>query len=93
MGQASRPTTCTSMPRARSEAATSSPMTPPPDTLWRTSSYSNGMGGECVEVAPLPGVIAVRDSKVALGPHLRLSTSAWQSFIQTLPPVDEEASS
>jgi hypothetical protein len=31
---------------------------------WRTSSYSGGNGGTCVEVADnLPGVIAVRDSK------------------------------
>lgn len=32
---------------------------------WRKSSYSNGEGGDCVEVADgVPGVIPVHDSKV-----------------------------
>jgi len=31
---------------------------------WRTSSYSNATGGDCVEVAPgHPEVVPVRDSK------------------------------
>lgn len=68
-------------------------MMPTASTLWRKSSYSNGMGGECLEMAPLPGAIAVRDSKVAPGAQLKLSTAAWQSFIQALPRIDEESSS
>lgn len=36
--------------------------------LWRKSSYSNGSGGDCVEVADgVPGVVPVRDSKRAAG--------------------------
>ncbi|MEU6844773.1 DUF397 domain-containing protein [Streptomyces sp. NPDC046716] len=60
---------------------------------WRKSSYSNGMGGECLEVAALAGGIAVRDSKVALGPHLKLGTAAWQGFIRVLTSSEEEAPS
>lgn len=38
---------------------------------WRTSSYSGGNGGACVEVARnLPGIVAVRDSKDRTGPVL-----------------------
>jgi hypothetical protein len=49
---------------------------------WRTSSYSGGNGGTCVEVARnLPGVIAVRDSKDADGPVLRFSRGDWAAFV------------
>ncbi|MGH8571011.1 MAG: DUF397 domain-containing protein, partial [Gammaproteobacteria bacterium] len=38
---------------------------------WRKSSYSNGSGGACVEVADLNhGSRAVRDSKDPTGPAL-----------------------
>ncbi|MEV7979336.1 DUF397 domain-containing protein [Streptomyces sp. NPDC086519] len=44
------------------------------------SSYSSG-NGECVEVARnVPRVVAVRDSKDADGPMIRVSPSAWTSF-------------
>ncbi|WP_189161707.1 DUF397 domain-containing protein, partial [Sphaerisporangium melleum] len=33
------------------------------DLNWRKSSYTSGNGGNCVEIAPLPGGMAVRDSK------------------------------
>lgn len=62
-------------------------MIPPSSTPWHRSSYSNGMGGECLEIAELPGVIAVRDSKATSGPRLMLSAPAWQRFIQALPPA------
>ena len=49
---------------------------------WRTSSYSGGNGGTCVEVAGnLPGVIAVRDSKDPDGPVLRFSRADWSAFV------------
>ena len=46
------------------------------------SSYSGGDAGqECVEVARnIPGTVAVRDSKDAGGPILRVSPSTWSSF-------------
>ncbi|MCX4771355.1 DUF397 domain-containing protein [Streptomyces sp. NBC_01260] len=44
------------------------------------SSYSSG-NGECVEVAGnVPGVIAVRDSKDPIGPHILLAPAAWDAF-------------
>lgn len=52
--------------------------------LRRKSSYSNGTGGECVEVAlGHPGAIPVRDSKTARhgGPVLLFRTTAWSAFL------------
>ena len=51
--------------------------------MWRKSSYSNGSGGECVEVAGAhTGVIPVRDSKRAQdGPVLLFPAPAWGAFI------------
>ncbi|MGW7817200.1 DUF397 domain-containing protein [Streptomyces puniciscabiei] len=55
--------------------------------VWRKSSYSNGTGGECVEVSDThPGVvIPVRDSKKAEdGPVLLFRTLAWNAFVGSL---------
>jgi hypothetical protein len=47
---------------------------------WRKSSYSNGNGGDCVEVADGFGaVVPVRDSKDPQGPALVFSAEAWAS--------------
>ncbi|QIQ04920.1 DUF397 domain-containing protein [Streptomyces liangshanensis] len=52
------------------------------DNSWRKSSYSNGEGGECLEVADdLPGRVPVRDSKNPSGPALVVSASAWADFV------------
>jgi hypothetical protein len=52
---------------------------------WFKSSFSNGQGGNCVEVARnLPGVIAVRDSKNPDGPVLLVSRENWADFITRL---------
>ncbi|MEU5315895.1 DUF397 domain-containing protein [Streptomyces sp. NPDC021056] len=59
-------------------------MTPPSSAQWRRSSYSNGMGGECLEVAAFTAAVRVRDSKVVSGPQLTLSATTWQGFIQAL---------
>ncbi|MFE9368652.1 DUF397 domain-containing protein [Streptomyces sp. NPDC006711] len=49
---------------------------------WCRSSYSNGDGGNCVEVAHnLPGVVPVRDSKVLGGPAIVIAARAWTSFV------------
>jgi hypothetical protein len=50
--------------------------------VWRKSSYSNGDGGTCVEVADgSPGVVPVRDSKDPHGPALVFPAAAWAAFI------------
>ncbi|MDO0927986.1 DUF397 domain-containing protein [Streptomyces sp. TG1A-8] len=55
------------------------------DALWFRSSYSNGDGGECVEVAGnLPGIVPVRDSKAPDGPVLTLRAAAWAPFVAAL---------
>ncbi|MGG2462522.1 DUF397 domain-containing protein [Streptomyces sp. RGM 3693] len=52
------------------------------NAAWRKSSYSNGSGGSCVEVADgLPGVVPVRDSKDPQGPALVFSAAGWSSFV------------
>ena len=50
---------------------------------WRTSSYSGGNGGECVQVAAKPsaGRVLVRDSKNPNGPVLALRPVEWRRFI------------
>lgn len=47
---------------------------------WRTARRSAG-NGACVEVAPVNGQIAVRDSKNPDGSWLRYSPRSWQAFI------------
>ena len=49
--------------------------------IWRKSKRSNGSGGDCVEVADLPGgACAVRDSKDPTGPALTFTAPAWRAF-------------
>ncbi|MFH8409020.1 DUF397 domain-containing protein [Streptomyces sp. NPDC018019] len=49
---------------------------------WQKSSYSNGTGGECVEVArPAGELLLVRDSKNLDGPVLGFSWTAWEEFV------------
>ncbi|MET9354416.1 DUF397 domain-containing protein [Streptomyces sp. NPDC006617] len=52
---------------------------------WTKSSYSNGEGGDCLEVTDrVPGVIPVRDSKVADGPVVVIGSAAWTEFVRTV---------
>ena len=50
---------------------------------WRTSSYSTGDGGQCVEVANSDGV-AVRDTKDRNGATLTFTAQAWRAFANSL---------
>jgi hypothetical protein len=47
---------------------------------WRKSSYSDGNGGQCVEVAG-DGVILVRDTTDRDGGTLSVPTDAWATFV------------
>ena len=47
---------------------------------WRRSSHT-GANGNCVEVAQLPAVVAVRDSKDPDGPRLTFSPGEWRAFV------------
>ncbi|MER6816471.1 DUF397 domain-containing protein [Spirillospora sp. NPDC000708] len=47
---------------------------------WRKSSRSQGTGGECVEVARIPGLVGVRDSKDPAGPALVFEPAALRAL-------------
>lgn len=50
--------------------------------VWKKSTRSNGNGGNnCVEVAILDTVTAVRDSKDQTGPALTFDPAEWACFI------------
>ncbi|GHG82030.1 DUF397 domain-containing protein [Streptomyces griseocarneus] len=54
---------------------------------WFKSSYSDQVGGDCVEIAALPQAIHIRDSKLELrerGPRLNVPPKTWGTFIAEL---------
>lgn len=52
---------------------------------WRKSSRSGGgAGNNCVEVAPMPEAVAVRDSKDPTGPVLDVESRSWTAFLTGL---------
>ncbi|MBA2947648.1 DUF397 domain-containing protein [Streptomyces himalayensis] len=49
---------------------------------WRKSSYSDGTGGNCIEIADnYPGILPVRDSKTPEGPALVFPVRGWAAFV------------
>lgn len=52
--------------------------------VWRKSSRSSSQGQNCVEVAHLGGVLAVRDSKDPDGGGLLVSRAEWVALIHGL---------
>ncbi|MEO3822588.1 DUF397 domain-containing protein [Actinomadura sp. B10D3] len=48
---------------------------------WRRSSYSDNLGGNCVELAPTAHGVGVRDSKDPNGPKLLLDSAAFRAFL------------
>jgi hypothetical protein len=48
--------------------------------VWRKSSYSGPDGGNCIQVAGLPGTTVVRDSKDPDGPALLFTPAEWAAF-------------
>ncbi|MGW7525295.1 DUF397 domain-containing protein [Streptomyces sp. NPDC054783] len=52
---------------------------------WFKSSYSSSNEpGDCLEVAPTPTIIHIRDSKNTDGPQLVLTQEAWSEFVRAL---------
>ncbi|MFE9999543.1 DUF397 domain-containing protein [Streptomyces avermitilis] len=50
--------------------------------VWRKSSYSDGGGTNCIEVADgYPGLVPVRDSKAPQGPALVFGAETWGAFL------------
>ncbi|MBE1537912.1 DUF397 domain-containing protein [Actinomadura algeriensis] len=52
-----------------------------PEATWRKSSYSQGGGTECIEVAEIAGQHLVRDSKDPDGPCLTVTPHAWATLL------------
>jgi hypothetical protein len=48
---------------------------------WRKSTRSSGGGSNCVEVARLPGRIAIRDSKNPQGAALIIAPAAFRELL------------
>ncbi|MFF6999807.1 DUF397 domain-containing protein [Streptomyces sp. NPDC008313] len=48
---------------------------------WVKSSYSGGSGGDCVEVAPTPATIHIRDSKTPAHGMLTVHPTTWSDFL------------
>lgn len=51
---------------------------------WRKSSYSNGSGGQCVEVGPTRHLVGVRDTKRRDSGRLAVTHAAWTSFVHSV---------
>jgi hypothetical protein len=63
------------------------PPTPPPDlttATWRKSTRSSGGGSNCIEIAPLPAHIAIRDSKNPTGTTLIVSRATFGKLIDRI---------
>ena len=50
-------------------------------STWRKSSFSQGGGSDCVEVAFVVSGVAVRDSKNA-GPVLDVPETSWHRLVE-----------
>ncbi|MFF3616127.1 DUF397 domain-containing protein [Streptomyces sp. NPDC002580] len=49
---------------------------------WAKSTYSSSSNGnDCVEIAPTPTAIHIRDSKNPGGARLATAPTAWSAFI------------
>ncbi|GAA0543794.1 DUF397 domain-containing protein [Actinomadura livida] len=53
------------------------------NATWRKASRSGENGGDCVELAGVPGAVAVRDSKDPDGPVLLLTRAALRTAVQS----------
>ncbi|WP_217185371.1 DUF397 domain-containing protein [Streptomyces sp. AC495_CC817] len=51
------------------------------ELAWFKASYSTDQGDSCIEVAPIPTTVHVRDSKDTTRPHLGLGLAAWAAFV------------
>lgn len=51
---------------------------------WRKSSRSDSSGGDCVEVAEVAAVVAVRDSKDPDGPKLAFGRAAFGALARDI---------
>jgi Domain of unknown function (DUF397) len=50
------------------------------EMAWRKAQSSVG-NGACVELAPVDGMVAIRDSKDPDGPSLKYTAAEWHAFL------------
>jgi hypothetical protein len=55
------------------------------NATWRKASRSGENGGNCVELADLPGMVAVRDSKDPDGPVLLVTPAVLRAAVLATP--------
>lgn len=51
------------------------------DLNWHKSSYSGNHGGNCVEVAEMPGAVYVRDTQNRDLGHVGFTAAEWAAFL------------
>ncbi|WP_406095337.1 DUF397 domain-containing protein [Streptomyces sp. NBC_01013] len=50
--------------------------------VWRTSTYSDSEGNNCVQAAPCPAAMHIRDSKLSAdSPQLAFPAGPWAAFL------------
>jgi hypothetical protein len=52
--------------------------------VWHKSTASGNDGNNCLEVALMPDLVLVRDSKHSTGPDLTFASSMWMAFVDSL---------
>jgi hypothetical protein len=55
------------------------------EPTWRKARKSDEKGGDCVELASIPGAVAVRDSKHPEAGHLTLDRAALRKIVIATP--------
>lgn len=59
-------------------------METPVTSPWRKSSWSNGGGGGCVEVARTSGTVLIRDTTNRAAGHIDVAPEVWTDFLVAL---------
>ncbi|MER5752404.1 DUF397 domain-containing protein [Streptomyces sp. NPDC002088] len=56
------------------------------ELAWLKSSYSNAEGEACLEIAPRPEAVHIRDSKnpESDSPTLAVTRTTWTAFLRTV---------
>ncbi|RFS85978.1 DUF397 domain-containing protein [Actinomadura spongiicola] len=57
------------------------------DAKWRKASRSGDNGGHCVEVASVPNMMAIRDSKDPHGSMILVGREDFRRFTETLKNI------
>lgn len=56
----------------------------PTSATWRTSSYTGGNGGNCVEIGNADRAVVIRDTKNRKGVVLTFGPKAFREFVASV---------